>query len=317
MFGKNNNRRSSLTNSENRKGNPGDAGGKRRNKKRMILLTCLLAALVVIIGIGSVILFGSRGFASDEPVTATFDSTGGTPIASQTVAKGETLTEVAAPSRNGYLFAGWYYEEAPVNAYHATDLMSADTTLYAGWIEPNVEGDIQEYIRDCDPNITFVVHSEVVLTDENLSGYIHFSCVDLAGGEALSVKPEGDGYLLYSKESLTPGLTYSIEILDTRTVFFEKAGENIVSDSSIRAYNFTVYRENENHVEMKAEPKLLSSDDVASLEIAGVVSDGQTGNVADNGKTIYRAKLVTDDSDYQVGDIISLGSGLEDAPENQ
>jgi len=317
MFGKNNNRRSSLTNSENRKGNPGDAGGKRRNKKRMILLTCLLAALVVIIGIGSVILFGSRGFASDEPVTATFDSTGGTPIASQTVAKGETLTEVAAPSRNGYLFAGWYYEEAPVNAYHATDLMSADTTLYAGWIEPNVEGDIQEYIRDCDPNITFVVHSEVVLTDENLSGYIHFSCVELAGGEALSVKPEGDGYLLYSKESLTPGLTYSIEILDTRTVFFEKAGENIVSDSSIRAYNFTVYRENENHVEMKAEPKLLSSDDVASLEIAGVVSDGQTGNVADNGKTIYRAKLVTDDSDYQVGDIISLGSGLEDAPENQ
>ncbi len=150
------------------------------------------------------------------------DSTGGSEIESQTVPKGGKLTEVASPSRSGYVFAGWYYEEAPVNAYKEDDIFTQDTTLYAGWYQPEMKADKAEYIRDCDSSISFVVHSEVALTEDNLADYISFSNVDVEDGKTLSVKKQNEDYLLYSKDGFTPGFTYSIQILDTTAVSFIK-----------------------------------------------------------------------------------------------
>lgn len=288
------------------------------NKRHKRILTFgLIAVLLICMGIGCVFLFSSDVFSSNAQVTVSFDSTGGNEIENQTIPKGGALTEVGTPSRNGYMFAGWYYEEAPVNAYNADDIFSEDTTLYAGWYEPVMEVDKAKHIRDCDSDISFVVHSQVELTKDNLAEFIEFSISGVQDGKTLSVKKQDGGYLLYSEDGFTPGNTYSIKILDTKTVSFVKADEDDVSGLGITNYNFTVYKENINNVVMKAKPKLLSSDDVSSFEAAGEVADGETGNANDNGKTIYRAALVNDDGDYQVGDIISLGSGKEDAPENQ
>ena len=305
-------------NPENRKAAIGGTRSKRRNRKRIILFTSLLVALLLVVGIGSVIYFGSRGSASPENVTVTFDSTGGSEIASQTVVKGAKLAAVDAPIRNGYLFAGWYYEEAPVNAYTSEDLIAENTTLYAGWVEPQIEADFQEFIRNSDPNISFIVRSEVVLTDENLSEFVELSCVDYNDGTTISVQPEGDAYRLYAKEGFKQGLTYTIKILDTKTVFFEKAGDQAITDRSIRAYSFSISKENVNHVVKKAVPKLLSTDDMSGFEIIGTVAEGQTGITADNGKSIYRVSLVSgDETLYQVGDIVSVGNGQEDVASNQ
>jgi hypothetical protein len=123
--------------------------------------------------------------------------------------------------------------------------------------------------------------------------------------------------LLYSKDGFTPGFTYSIQILDTTAVSFIKAGDEDVSNLGITSYNFTVYKENINCVVMKSEPKSLSSAVVSTLEAAGQVADGETGNEDDNGKTIYRATLSNDDGDFKAGDIISFGSGASSAGETQ
>lgn len=294
------------------------SGIKSRKKRKMITYS-IIAVLLICIGIGSVLIFSSGidVFSSNTQVTVTFDSTGGSEIESQTVPKGEKLTEVGTPSRNGSVFLGWYYEEAPVNAYSEDDVFSEDTTLYAGWYEPEMEVDKAEYIKDCDSNLSFVVHSEAALTPDNLADYIDFSVSGIEDGKTLSVKQQDEGYLLYSENGFTPGNTYSIEILDTKTVSFVKAGEENVSGLGITSYNFTVYRENANNVVKKVEPKLLSSDDISDLVTAGEVADGETGNENDNGKTIYRAALVNEEGDYQVGDIMSLGNGEEDTAENQ
>ena len=301
------------------KGDAGASDSEKQKRKKVVILVCLIAVVLAVIGIGCVYLFnaGLGIFSTNAQVTVTFDSTGGSAIESQTILKGEKLTEVGSPARSGYVFAGWYYEEAPINAYSEDDAFSENTMLYAAWYEPEMETDIEEYIDDCDSDITFIVHSNVEIADDNLTDYIGFSCLNGEDGRTLSVQAQDDGYLLYMEDGFTPGYTYSIEILDTKTVYFIKAGNEYVSDQAVNTYNFTIYRDNVNNVVMKADPKLLSTNDVSEFEEAGEVADGETGNENDNGKTIYHATLVTDGGDYQAGDIVSLGSGDVDADENQ
>lgn len=315
MFGKTGNK-NFLTKQDYSKGRGKSPENK---KKRKLFISGLVAVLLICIGIGSAFLIhsGIGVFSSNEPVTVTFDSTGGTDVESQTVPRGGKLAAVASPSREGYVFAGWYYEEAPVNAYKQDDIFSENKTLYAGWYEPDMKVDRAEYLKDCDSSISFAVHSDAALTDENLAQYIDFSNVDIQDGKKLSVKQQDNVYLLYSEDGFTPGFTYTIKLKDIRTVSFVKAGEEDVSGSGITSYSFSIYRENENSVTPKAVPILLSSADVSSFTGAGQVPDGATGNEQDNGKTIYLAPLINGDAAFQAGDLISLGSGTEDARDNQ
>lgn len=286
-------------------------------KVKRIGIISLVSVLVLGIGVGSFFIFKPKSPAAKTDVTVTFESTGGTEVASRMISTGEVLTDVAAPSRPGYVFAGWYYEEGPVNAYRSGDVFTSDTTLYAAWVEPETEGDLREHIPDCAPDMNFTVRSDIALTASNLEQYIRFFCVEDETCPALSVKPEGDGYLLYSDEAFTPGYSYVIERLDVKTVFFEKAGDRAVTDPGITAYTFTVFKENVNRVVKKAEPKLLSSDDATGMEIIGVVTNGQTGDARDDGKTIYRTYPVPSAAEYRKGDIVSFGNGQTDAPGNQ
>ena len=66
--------------------------------------------------------------------TVTFDSQGGSPINSQTVAHGGKATEPTAPTWGGYIFGGWYKESGCTNAWDFnTDTVTADVRLYAKW----------------------------------------------------------------------------------------------------------------------------------------------------------------------------------------
>lgn len=92
-----------------------------------IIITVLCAALLACIAFG----IANRGF------TVTFNSMGGTPVESQRRMYGELLEESEAPSREGYVFSGWYREaglETPWNP--RADIVTESMTLYAGWEEP-------------------------------------------------------------------------------------------------------------------------------------------------------------------------------------
>lgn len=78
-----------------------------------------------------------------EVFTVTFDLNGATgTIEAQPVANGGTVTEPTAPTREGYIFDGWYTEkENPTNKWNfaSTDSITANTvssdiTLYAKWL---------------------------------------------------------------------------------------------------------------------------------------------------------------------------------------
>lgn len=55
--------------------------------------------------------------------------------AKQTVENGKTAAVPAEPARDGYAFTGWYRDSVCTQIYDFSAAVTADTTLYAGWME--------------------------------------------------------------------------------------------------------------------------------------------------------------------------------------
>ncbi len=66
--------------------------------------------------------------------TVTFDSNGGSPVSSKTVADGKAATEPAAPTMTGYTFVQWCPDSALTNAFNFSTAITSNTTLYAKWV---------------------------------------------------------------------------------------------------------------------------------------------------------------------------------------
>lgn len=91
-----------------------------------IIILVLSALLVVCIVIGI-----SRG-----GYQITFDTLGGTVVESQKHMYGELVEEPKAPTREGYVFDGWYRDEALTDPWDiGEDVVTESMTLYAGWKE--------------------------------------------------------------------------------------------------------------------------------------------------------------------------------------
>lgn len=65
--------------------------------------------------------------------TVTFNSNGGTTVATQSVADGGVATAPASPTKSGYDFAGWYNDAGLTSAFNFSAPITANITLYAKW----------------------------------------------------------------------------------------------------------------------------------------------------------------------------------------
>ena len=67
--------------------------------------------------------------------TVTFNTNGGTEVASQKIESGKTATEPTAPTKDGYTFGGWFTDSGFTTAFSFSSEIRADITLYAKWID--------------------------------------------------------------------------------------------------------------------------------------------------------------------------------------
>ena len=66
--------------------------------------------------------------------TVTFESNGGTTVASIQAVHGATISKPADPTKTGNTFEGWYKDAGLTNSWDfTTDMVISDTTLYAKW----------------------------------------------------------------------------------------------------------------------------------------------------------------------------------------
>ena len=88
-----------------------------------IILACIAVILIVV-----ALEMRNPGF------TITFDSRGGTDVPAQNQMYGELLDVPETPTREGYLFTGWYKDSACFEQWNVeTETIETDITLYAGW----------------------------------------------------------------------------------------------------------------------------------------------------------------------------------------
>jgi len=90
--------------------------------------------IMIIGGILVIVLLIFYG-VSNNGYTVTFDSNGGTDVAMLTdVMYGDYISEPEAPTREGYVFRGWYSDENCTDPWDfATMQVPQSMTLYAAW----------------------------------------------------------------------------------------------------------------------------------------------------------------------------------------
>lgn len=88
---------------------------------------------IILGGIAAIVLLVLFGVANNG-YTVTFDSRGGTDVAAQELMYGDLVAEPDPPSREGYVFTGWYQDENCVYLWDMENQQVAQSmTLYAGW----------------------------------------------------------------------------------------------------------------------------------------------------------------------------------------
>ena len=88
---------------------------------------------MIVGGILAIVLILGYGIANNG-YTVTFDSRGGTDVASQEKYYGDLVDVPEPPTREGYTFTGWYADANCANAWvMETYIVNDDLTLYAGW----------------------------------------------------------------------------------------------------------------------------------------------------------------------------------------
>ncbi len=102
--------------------------------------------------------------------TVTFNSKGGTDVASQTVEHGKTATNPDAPKLDGKVFMGWKEKETDTSYFDFSTPITADKTLIAIWEKPVQKIDDGDKVEDQFIKVTFLKGTHGTLKEGQTEG---------------------------------------------------------------------------------------------------------------------------------------------------
>lgn len=82
--------------------------------------------------------------------TITFDTQGGSPVSSITQKANEEIFEPKQPTKDGYVFIGWFLDEDSEERYTFTVMPAKNITLYARWAEEYYTAGLQFSLQEDD-----------------------------------------------------------------------------------------------------------------------------------------------------------------------
>jgi len=94
----------------------------------------------------------------DYDYTIKFETFGGTEIESYEVKLEGEINEPVEPTKEGYIFVGWYSDENLENAFGFPSVAYSDLTLYSKWKNDLSSLPYSEYLNESNPVITIDVN---------------------------------------------------------------------------------------------------------------------------------------------------------------
>ena len=104
----------------------------------------VLAGLVLLAITGLLALAGCKNDTVPEPTryTVKFETAHGTVPPDITVESGQKVAKPEDPTKDGWMFLGWYEDSGLTKEFDFSTLVTADTTLYAAWNGRDSDGTI-------------------------------------------------------------------------------------------------------------------------------------------------------------------------------
>lgn len=72
------------------------------------------------------------------------------------VGSGSTVS-LPTPERDGYVFAGWYYDASCTQKFDSSIIIVSDTTLYASWVQSTDVGGSSDFTKTIIPIVIIVI----------------------------------------------------------------------------------------------------------------------------------------------------------------
>lgn len=179
-------------------------------------------------------------------VVATFDMKGiGTAPASQKIDYGTKVTKPADPDVQGYIFDGWYKDEACENVFDFTaDTLTADTVLYANFTDDETEGMSAKYALD------LVFESQEVIGSFGKYDKLYFKYTAEEAGRYSVTLNNTSSACSFTTDQDAEGVTYEGTVnknfdLDAgeSIVVVVLRGDDVADDADIGAYVSAVTNE--------------------------------------------------------------------------
>jgi len=217
---------------------------------------------------------GSGGGNTGEATyTLTFESNGGTPVDAQKVRKGQALNNLPAPTKEGYIFQGWFADSDLSLIFASGSTLNADTKLYAKYtdsIDRAVQSVPSYSVLDVAPNFTIKVQdSSGSLTESQVKEGMTF--VDTANPEFEGVTVSGgNGVFTVSSAAengkFVEGNTYQLTLTDDSLSF---QGQ----DATTSIYVFSVAKQEVMNVPLNPNMIYIPFTDVTDMVINGADVD--------------------------------------------
>jgi beta-glucosidase len=101
--------------------------------------------------------------------TVSFDTNGGSTIASQTINEGATVTIPSIPTKEGYTFNSWYLDANCSAVADLSNKTDANITYYAGWTKAGVAENVMNAISSAIEENNKNISSEIAAINNNVT----------------------------------------------------------------------------------------------------------------------------------------------------